>query len=142
MTSHRRPSAADWRAGLLAGAASGSVVLGIGGRLGMRVVAVAQGRTPVFTVEGAIAVCLLGAAAGAIVAALMLVSRAAFPQRRAWRVGFFWLMIGVFVMRGLHPVTPLTAAVFCPLFVLHGALVTTYFCRMRLREPSVALTGA
>jgi len=131
MTNHRRPSIADWRAGLLVGAALGALILGAGGRLGMRVIAIAQDRAPSFSIDGSIAVTLLGAGAGAVVAVFFLLARAAFPTRRLGRVSLFWALVAWVVWRGLNPVGTLNVAVFAPLFLLHGGLLTAWWCRGR-----------
>ena len=131
MTNHRRPNLADWRAGLMVGAALGAMILGVGGRLGMRVIAIAREQAPAFSVEGSIAVTLLGAGAGAVVAVFFLLARTAFPTRRLGRVSLFWALLALVVWRGLNPVSTLNVAVFAPLFLLHGGLLTAWWCRIR-----------
>ena len=131
MTSHRRPNIADWRAGLIVGAALGALILGAGGRLGMRVIAIAQDRAPAFSIDGSIAVTLLGAGAGAVVAVFFLLARTAFPTRRLGRVSLFWALLAWVVWRGLNPVSTLNVAVFAPLFLLHAGLLTAWWCRIR-----------
>lgn len=143
MTNHRRPNASDWGAGVIAGTALGAVILGVGGRAGMRVIAIAQGQAPSFSLEGSIVVVLLGAAAGAVVGVLFLLSRVASPRRRPLRVALFWVLVAAFVFRGLDPITTLNVAVFAPLFLLHGTLLFAYWCRIRFRGtalPRAALT--
>lgn len=137
MTTPRRPSFADWRAGLAAGTLLGILFLGAGGRLGMRLIAFSLGQTPIFTLDGSVAVVLLGAATGALVGALFLLSRALFPTRRFLRAASFWTVVSALVLRGLHPVTPVSAAIFLPLFAAHGALLHVYWCRIRSRVSSV-----
>ena len=127
-----RPRRRDWLAGLAAGAGLGLVILGIGSRAGMRFIALESGQTPSFTIEGSIAVSLLGALTGAIVAAIFLGVRAAFPTRRWMRAALFWAVCGALVLRGLNPVTALNAGIFGPLFLLHGALLHVYWCRVHL----------
>ena len=134
MTTHRRPTFADWRAGIVVGAMLGTVLLGIGGRLGMRGIAIAQGQPASFTFDGSLVVVLLGSATGAAVALIFLTSRAAFPAQRVWRTLFFWTLVGLLVWRGLNPVSTLNLSYFAPLFVLHGGLLTAYWCRVRHRR--------
>jgi hypothetical protein len=128
----RRPHRHDWIAGLAAGASLGFVFLGVGGRVGMRAIALASDQAPSFTIEGSIAVCLLGAVTGAVVATVFLLVRTAFPTRRWTRGVLFWTVCGALVLRGLHPVTALNAAVFVPLFLLHGVLLHAFWCRIHL----------
>jgi len=77
---------------------------------------------------------------GAAVALIFLLARTVFPQRRVLRVASFWLLVTAIVFRGLDPVTPLTAAVFLPLFLAHGSLLFAYWCRVRM-APSAPLTA-
>ena len=138
MTTHRRPNARDWVAGIVAGALLGLALLGVGGRIGMRIIALAQGQSAAFSFEGSLTVVLLGAAAGAAVGVIFLLSRTLFPRHRALRTGFFWIVTGTIVARGLNPVSVLNVSVFAPLFVAHGALMYAYWCRIRF-APSSAM---
>ena len=138
----QRPRPRDWLVGLAAGATLGFVLLGIGGRAGMRIVALATGQSPSFTVVGSLAVSLLGAVAGAFVATVFLLARTAFPTRRWVRGALFWVICAAIFLRGLRPVTPLNAGVFLPLFLLHGALLHTFWCRVHLARSSTSSTPA
>ena len=132
MHSLNRPTRRDWLAGLAAGASLGFVFLGVGARAGMRLVALSAGQSPAFSIEGSIAVSLMGAATGALVAAIFLLARTAFPNRRWIRGALFWAICAALVLRGLHPVTALNAAIFLPLFAVHGALLHVFWCRVYL----------
>ena len=127
-----RRRARDWIAGLLAGAAIGFVVLGIGGRAGMRIVALETGQPAAFSFEGTTTVALLGAASGAIAAAIFLLLRTALPARRRIRAVLFWAILGAIALRGLSPVTGLSASVFLPLFLVFGVLLHLFWCRVHL----------
>ena len=127
-----RPSRRDWLAGLVAGASLGLVLLGIGARVGMRLFAVASGQAPTFTIEGSIAISLLGALTGALVATVFLALRTALPGHRWVRGALFCTICGALALRGLHPVTPLKAGLFLPLFLVHGVLLHTFWCRVHL----------
>jgi hypothetical protein len=131
MPTYRRPRGSDWIAGLVAGGILGILLLGVGGRLGMRIIALAQGQIPSMTFEGSLTVVLLGAVSGVAIASIFLLSRALFPNRRPLRVAFFWVAVGAIVLRGLRPLTVLNAVVFMPLFVIHGSLLYGYWCRVR-----------
>ena len=131
MTTHRRPNRGDWQAGILMGALLGFVILGVGSRLGMTAIAIAENVAPSFTVGGSLTVVGLGTLTGAVVAVLFLASRAAFPHHRVARTLLFWGLIAAFVWRGLNPVTALKVVVFAPLFLLHGGLLALYWCRVR-----------
>jgi hypothetical protein len=56
----------ELRSWLVRGTLVGLAVLGIGGRLVMRVIAHMEGRTPVFTVQGSVNVVFAGTVAGAL----------------------------------------------------------------------------
>ena len=142
MHTSQRPRRRDWLAGLAAGGSLGFVILGVGARAGMRVVAVASGQTPSFSIEGSISVSLLGAATGALVATVFLLARTTFPTRRRLRGALFWTVCGALVLRGLHPVTALNAAIFLPLFLLHGVLLHTFWCRVYLARGRELDAGA
>ena len=132
MTMHRRPNRSDWLAGVVVGALLGFVFLGVGSRLGMTAIAIAEDIAPSFTFGGSLTVVALGTLTGAVVGVLFLASRTAFPHHRVARSLLFWGLVAAFVWRGLNPVTALKVAVFAPLFLLHGGLLTLYWCRVRL----------
>ena len=132
--SHRsdRPRPRDWLAGLTAGAVLGFILLGIGGRIGMRIIANELGQPGGFTVEGSLTVALLGAASGAIIALIFLLLRTALPAHRWLRGTLFWVICLAIALRGLRPVTVLNATTFLPLFLAHGILLHTFWCRIHL----------
>jgi hypothetical protein len=132
VNTNRRPNGRDWIVGLSAGAILGAIFLGVGGRVGMRAIALAQGAAGSFTVEGSLTVIGLGTLSGAIVALIFLVARVLFPSRRAPRVLFFWTLTLAIVLRGLNPVSPLNLTIFVPLFLAHGSLLNLYWCRVHL----------
>lgn len=127
-----RPDRRDWLTGLAAGATLGFVFLGIGARVGMRVIALSSGQAPTFSIEGSIAVGLLGALSGALIAMVFLLARTALPTRRWVRGALFWTVCGALAFRGLRPVTVLNAGIFLPLFLMHGVLLHTFWCRVYL----------
>jgi hypothetical protein len=137
MTTHRRPNRGDWLAGVVVGALLGFVFLGVGSRLGMTVIAIAESVAPSFTFGGSLVVVALGTLTGAVVAVLFLASRAAFPHHRLARTLLFWGLVSAFVWRGLNPVTALKVVVFAPVFLLHGGLLTLYWCRVRLSNDRI-----
>ena len=105
----------------------------------MRVMALAEGRPPAFTIDGSIAIVLLGAITGVVIAALFLLSRALFPAHRILRATLFWTITAALVARGLHPLTVFKAVVFGPLFLAHGALLNAYWCRVHNSTPQRGL---
>lgn len=136
-----RPSRRDWFAGLAAGASLGFVLLGIGARVGMRVIAVSSGQAPTFSIEGSIAVSLLGALTGVLIAMVFLLARTTLPTRRWLRGTLFWAFCGALALRGLRPVTMLNAGIFLPLFLVHGVLLHIFWCRVYLGSGCRARRG-
>lgn len=122
----------DWFTGLAAGAGLGFVFLGIGARVGMRLIALSAGQAPTFSIEGSIAVSLLGALTGALIATVFLLARTTLPTHRWTRGVFFWAVCVALALRGLHPVSALNAKIFLPLFLAHGILLHTFWCRVYL----------
>ena len=127
---------------MTAGAGLGLLVLGLGARAGMRVVALAADQPTAFTVAGSVAVALLGAVTGAVVAALFLLVRTALPRSRWGRGAIFWTLVGALALRGLSPVTLVSAAAFLPLFVVHGVVLHAFWCRVYLPHVRPREAGA
>jgi hypothetical protein len=134
MTHHTRPDRRDWLVSLLAATALGLVLPGVGGRIGMRVIAVASGLATAFSLEGSATVVFLGAGAGAVMGVLFLLARTLFPARRWARTLAFWILCLALVWRGLNPVSPLNLSAFLPLFLAHGALLQLFWCRVHMRR--------
>lgn len=117
------PSARAVRATLLWGAVIGVAVLGVGGRVVMRVIAEANGTAPAFTVGGTVTVVSLGAVSGLAGALLLLVARTA-----AWRwppvpTLLFHAALVLLTLRGLRPLDAQRLLLFMPLVVAFGGLL-------------------
>jgi putative exporter of polyketide antibiotics len=132
MDKNAKPRWLDWRDTLITSSVLGFLILGIGGRFAMRAIAVIQGQAGAFSLDGSFTVSILGAGAGAVIGTIFLVARTLFARRRFFRNALFWSVVGAFVLRGLNPVSPLNLALFAPLFVLHGGLLTWWWCRRRM----------
>jgi hypothetical protein len=137
-----RPDLRDFGARLLIGTALGTIVLGAGGRLAMRVFALATGAPPGFSLGGSGTVVFLGAVSGAAGAAILSAARWLFPRQRAARALGFWGVIGFLTLRGLHPVDPLRLAIFVPVIVAFGALLQAVWCRWYLPRRAALPQGA
>jgi hypothetical protein len=122
----------DWAIGLMVGALLGLLLLGAGARVGMRIVARAIGQTPLFTIEGTVAITLLGALTGTAIGALFLLARLVLPGHRIIRLALFSAVCALIVLRGLRPLSVLNVGVFGPLFVLHAVLLHLYWCRVHV----------
>ena len=116
----------------LVGMALGLPILGIGGRIAMRIIAHATNVAPGFSLGGTMTVVSLGvvsgAAGGLIYALLFRVMR----DRATLRAVVFGVILVLLTLRGASPFTPLTLSLFLPLTLLYGALL--HFVH-RLRFP-------
>lgn len=112
-----------WTRGPLLGAALGLPILGGGGRLAMRAIAVVGGAPAVATVEGTLTVLLAGLASGVGGGVLYALLARLLPERRGLRAALFALGLLLLTLRGLRPVQPLALALFLPPVVLYGALL-------------------
>ena len=123
-SAHARRRAA---ATLLTGAACGAIVLGLGGRLAMRVIALQSGSPGILTPSGTTTVVLAGVASGLGGALLHLVAsaiaRRIAPGRPWVRRALFGILLVLVTLRGLHPVQPLPLALFGPLVILYAVVI-------------------
>ncbi len=123
-----RRVAAGFPGGLL-----GGLVLGLGGRLVMRLIALAAGLPPGFSLGGSVEVFLTGFFIGLPAALVYAAVRQLIPGPGLWRGAAFGALL--FVMLVLFPLPaarsaagsvgqlPLTLSLFGPLFVLYGVVV-------------------
>jgi hypothetical protein len=124
-----RPTVQDWFALILLGALLGTIFLGIGGRIAMRVVAIAGGQPQVWTLLGTMTVILLGAANGALGALIRLTTAALVPGPRWFEAALFGMALALLTIRGLHPVQPLAFALFAPLVAAYAVVLETLWRR-------------
>jgi hypothetical protein len=127
----RRPSGKDWLFAAALGLAIGTIVLGIGGRLAMRGIALVQGRAPGFTIGGTTTVVFLGAVCGVIGSLILAGTRALIPGNRIIRGMLFWLILVLITLRGLSPLDVPKLAFFLPLILGYGTVLTLAWCRFR-----------
>lgn len=118
------------------GAALGTLILGVGGRLAMRVIAMATSGTTGFSFGGTLTVVFLGAASGAMAGAVLSVTRVMLPRWPAAQTITFWLLLAAMTLRGLRPLDTLRVALFLPLVLLLGILL-----QIVTRERSAAPTA-
>jgi len=106
------------------GAGIGLFVLGIGGRIVMRAIAVRTGAIPSFTLGGTLSIVAFGAAAGALGALFHLLARVAARRvargSTAVRLLVFFALLVLVTLRGLHGSPPASAALFWPLVLVYG----------------------
>jgi hypothetical protein len=100
------------------GALVGLPVLGLGGRLAMRVLALTTGVPARATVDGTITVLLAGTGAGLVAGVIYGVLAWLLPYRHWPRDAAFLVCLAGLTLRGLHPVRPLPLALFAPVMLL------------------------
>ena len=115
-----RPSGRDWVAGLALGAVSGAVILGAGGRLAMRGVAIVQEWTLYFSVEGSSTVVMMGTIAGVVGAIILLVLRSIPRLPRFAQVVLFWAAAVFITLRILQPIDRDRVLMFTPVVLVYG----------------------
>jgi hypothetical protein len=112
-----------WSFGALLGAAAGLPVLGVGGRMAMRLLAIASHAPPSFSPSGTMTVLLAGLASG-VAGGLLYATLCRFVTRPRWvRSALFAAALVLLTLRGLHPVQPLAFNLFMPLALAYGAIV-------------------
>ena len=114
----------NWISGILIGGATGLIVLGVGGRLAMRAVALQERPAAAFTIGGTITVILLGAVSG-IAGGLAHVVLFRFMPHFHWlRRALFAALLLLIALRGLSgQATTLALALFVPLVIVYALIV-------------------
>ena len=121
---------------LLLGVATGALFLGAGGRLVMRLFAVATGRFPTFSARGTLTVVFAGAVAGAV-GGLVLLALARLLPKRPWLRGLtFGAVCYVIAIPGFRPPQPLVFALFAAAFLAYGFTLTILWARLVDRPAS------
>lgn len=110
------------RSDLLRGALLGLLVLGIGGRLLMRVIAHMEGRVPAFTLPGTTTVVFAGTVAG-LLAGLIYYLLRRFVRRPWIRTATFIAICELVSWRGVHGLLPLPQAMFMTLALVYLVIV-------------------
>ena len=132
-------SRSPWMFDPVVGIALGVLILGIGGRIAMRVIAHATYAAPSFSLGGSLTVVLMGAASGAAGGVIYAVLARFLPDRTVTRAVLFGVTLTLLTLRGTSPSTPLSLGLFLPLALLYGALLD-YVHRRRFAPspPSLA----
>ncbi|MDP9176133.1 MAG: hypothetical protein M3O61_00470 [Gemmatimonadota bacterium] len=106
----------------LAGGAIGLMVLGVGGRVIMRVIAHWEGRVPGFTPSGTFTVVMMGALAGLAAGVVHGLLRR-FVQRTAIRVFVFVVFCVAFTWHGVNALLPRPRLLFVALTLVYVAVL-------------------
>jgi hypothetical protein len=126
-----------WGFDPLLGIALGVLILGIGGRIAMRVIAHATRAAAGFSFGGTMTVVFMGAVSGLAGGLIYAVLARVLPDRVAPRAVIFGIILTLLTLRGASPATPLTLSLFLPLALLYGAALD-YLHRRRFTSPRAA----
>jgi len=107
---------------LTRGTLLGLIILGIGGRLLMRVIAHMEGRTPVFTAPGSVTVVFAGTVAGAFAGFIYYLLRR-FVADPWIRTAAFIVICELISWRGVSGLLPLPQAMFMSLALVYLVIV-------------------
>jgi ABC-type microcin C transport system permease subunit YejE len=101
----------------------GAVVLGVGGRVGMHVIARATTGTGRFTLGGTLTVIALGVGSGLLGGLVLVVVRRFLHRWSPLPFVLYWVFLIGITLRGINPVDSLRALVFLPIVVLFGIVL-------------------
>ena len=125
---------------LLRGALLGAIILGVGGRLLMRVIAHMEGRVPVFTPQGSLNVVLMGTIAG-LLAGLIYYLLRRFVRRPWLRTFAFIVICEIIAWRGVSGLLPRPQAMFMALALVYLVLIDIMGRRSAVVRVSPGPTG-
>jgi hypothetical protein len=105
-----------WWFALAAGAVTGCVILGVGGRIAMRFFALHTGARPGFSLGGTITVIFMGVVSGVAGAAIRAAAATWLPKRVPAWIGsvIFAMACMLLTLRGLKPVDAARLTYFLP----------------------------
>ncbi|HEV7838190.1 MAG TPA: hypothetical protein VGO75_09025 [Gemmatimonadaceae bacterium] len=110
------------RSDLLRGTLLGLLILGIGGRLLMRVIAHMEGRVPAFTLPGSLTVVFAGTVAGVFSGVIYHLLRR-FVSKPWVRTAIFIAICELVAWRGVHGLLPLPQVMFMTLALVYLVIV-------------------
>ena len=112
----------ELRSWLVRGTLVGLVVLGIGGRLLMRVIAHMEGRVPAFTPRGSLNVVFVGTVAGALAGLIYYLLRR-FLRQPWMRTTAFITICELVAWRGVHTLLPRPQLMFMTLVLAYLLII-------------------
>lgn len=119
----------EWLAGAAVGAAVGTLVLGVGGRLVMRGIALLNDQPPGFSLGGTTTVVFLGTVSGLVGGLVFVGMRLLLRTRRFLHASLFWIFLVLTALRGLRPIDAQRLLLFMPLVLLFGTILQYVWCR-------------
>ena len=117
------PAAQAGLATILWGMGLGVLVLGVGGRVAMRLVAEATTGAGGFSLGGTLTVVFLGLVSGAAGGWILLAARTLLRRWPPAPSLAFWLLLLAITLRGLRPLDNLRLILFLPLVAVFGGLL-------------------
>jgi hypothetical protein len=112
----------ELRSDLVRGTFLGLLILGIGGRLLMRVIAHMEGRIPAFTLDGSLTVVFAGTVAGAFSGLIYYLLRR-FVRNPWVRTVAFIAICELVSWRGVHGLLPVPQAMFMTLALFYLVII-------------------
>jgi hypothetical protein len=113
----------DWVRHSLIGLGLGAVVLGVGGRIAMRGIALLSGAPGSFSLGGSLTVVLLGALSGLAGALILMVLCTFLSGRWLIQTILFYGILVLITLRGLRPLDPPRLLLFIPLVLAYALLL-------------------
>jgi len=124
----------------LAGAAVGTLILGVGGRLAMAGIMLLRAEQPRFSLGGSLDVVLMGALYGLLGGVLLLPLRRVVPSRKLRRgvtlglilllVGWLTSSVGRDMSLALGPMIPSAIGIASVMFVVYGVVLDRLVARV------------
>ena len=121
-----RPPTSTLGRTLVVGALAGALLLGIGTRVGMRGVALVEGRVPTWTFTGTLNVVGMGLVFGLLFALVWVVLGRRIPGNRLVRGLGFGVLTAIIASPGLTPRRVSTFALFVPWFLAYGVAMSFF----------------
>jgi hypothetical protein len=112
----------ELRSDLIRGTLLGLIILGIGGRLLMRIIAHMEGRIPVFTPQGSVTVVFAGTVAGAFAGLIYHLLRR-FVRKPWVRTAAFIAICELISWRGVSGLLPLPQVMFMTLALVYLVVI-------------------
>lgn len=113
---------------LALGAVVGTIFLGIGGRVAMRIFALLDGTEPGFSLGGSMSVVIMGAVWGMVGGGLLWLGRRTFKTSPVARAAVFWIPLTLLYLRGLTPLSADRLMAFTPFYLMYGAALYRVWC--------------
>jgi hypothetical protein len=117
---------------LIVGVLAGATLLGLGTRVAMRGVALAEGRVPTWTFQGTLTVVGWGAAFGLLFSLVWAFVGRRIPGNRIVRGLLFGVLTTILASPGLTPRRLSTFLLFTPWFLLYGVVMAFLASRQRI----------